>query len=106
MTCVTDVPTLPTRFTVGDLEPPLIVRWNEVVTTETSEIVIDRPSPSASVTVAGAVVDPATGTYQYAWSAGDLVAGEGQLVKARLTTAGGRRKSTQYFKIDVEGDVA
>jgi hypothetical protein len=105
MSCGDEVPILETKFTQGDLEPPIIVRWNEVVTTETSELIIDRPEPDASITVSGALVDASTGTYQYAWNAGDLVAGEGQLVKARLETSGGRRKSSAYFKINVDEDI-
>lgn len=100
------IPTLPNRFTEGDLEDPIQVRWNVAVTTETSEIAIDRPSPAASITIAGNLIDAATGLFEYPWSAGELVAGAGQLVKARLITASGRRKSTEHFKIDVDEDIS
>lgn len=105
MSCSIPIQTVPNRFTEGDLEDPLLVQWNQAITTETSEIVIDRPPPHASIAIAGSMLDAATGLFEYPWSAGDLMAGEGQLVKARLSTAGGRRKSTEYFKIDVDEDV-
>lgn len=94
------------RWTVGDLEDPITVRWNEVITTETSELAIDRPEPNASITVTGVLLDAPTGLFEYPWSAGQLVAGENQLVKARLSTAGGRRKSTEFFKINVDEDIS
>lgn len=106
MSCGQSIQTLPGRFTAGDLEDPISVQWGEELTTETSELVIDRPDPSASITVAGTLIDADTGTFQYPWSSGDLVAGEGQMVKARLYRAGGRRKSTVYFRIDVDEDVS
>lgn len=105
-TCGYDIKTLPGRWTAGDLEDPISVQWNEVLTTETSELIIDRPSPSAAVTVAGTLTDASTGTFQYPWSAGDLVAGEGQLVKARLYRSGSRRKSTVFFRINVDADIS
>ena len=106
MSCADTVLTLPGRYTAGDLEDPIRVTWGEVLTTETSELRIDRPGNYASVTVPGALIDGSVGAYEYAWRAGDLVAGEGQLVKARLYRAGPRRKSTEYFKINVDDDVA
>jgi hypothetical protein len=104
MSCNEEIPTLEHKFTEGDLEDPIRVRWNQIVTTETSELAIDRPEPNASITVSGNLLDAETGLYEYPWSSGDLVAGEGQNVKARLTAAG-RRKSTTFFKIDVEEDI-
>ncbi len=92
-------------LTEGDLEDPIEVKWNQVITTETSEIIIDRPAPADSITLAGVLLTASTGLFDYPLSAGDLVAGEGQLVKARLFTAGGRRKSTEYFKINVDEDI-
>ena len=105
MGCVDKIPTLPGRYTAGDLEDPLRVAWGEVLTTETSELVIDRPGGYASVTVPGSLVDASVGAYEYAWRVGDLVAGESQLVKARLYRAGPRRKSTEYFRINVDEDI-
>lgn len=106
MSCDDKIPTVPGRYTEGDLEDPLVVRWNETLTTETSEIIIDRPGGAASVTVTGVLLDADTGTFNYPWSAGDLIAGEGQMCKARLYRAGPRRKSTQAFKINVDEDIA
>lgn len=99
------IPIIARRYTVGDLEPPIQVRWNQVITTETSELVIDRPEGNASITVTGVLVTAATGLFEYPWSVDDLIAGENQPVKARLSTAGGRRKSTSFFKISVEEDI-
>ena len=99
------IPTLPHRWTEGDLEDPIQVKWNEVLTSETSSLVIDRPDPAASITVAGVLTDAATGLFEYPWSSGDLLEGEGQLVKARLVRAGSRRKSTEYFRINVDKDI-
>lgn len=102
-----DIPTIPEKFTEGDLENLITVRWNVVVTTETSELAIDRPEPAASIIVAGVLLDAATGTFEHPWSAGDLIAGEKQLVKARLSTAPPvRRKSTAHFRIDVDEDIS
>ena len=105
MACPENVPTLPGHYTEGDLEDPIRVQWGEALTTETSELVIDRPDPHASVTIDGELVDATNGTFEYPWSVGDLVAGEAQLVKARLYRAGPRRKSTEYFLINVDEDV-
>lgn len=104
MSCDPNIPTISHRFTQGDLEDPIRVQWNQVITTETSEIAIDRPSPYTSIVIAGSLLDSATGLFEYPWSVGDLVEGNGQLVKARLI-AGGRRKSTEFFKINVDGDI-
>lgn len=106
MSCNDKIQTLPGHYTADDLEDPINVAWGEALTVaDTSELVIDRPDPAASVTVAGVLIDEATGAYNYPWSAGDLVAGEAQLVKARLFRAGTRRKSTEYFRINVQEDV-
>lgn len=106
MPCGEDIKTLPGRFTEGDLEDPINVQWGEALTTETSELIIDRPNPAASVTVSGTLIDATTGTFRYPWSAGDLVAGENQLVKARLYRSGSRRKSTVFFRINVDADIS
>jgi len=106
MSCNDEIQTLPGHYTEGDLEDPINVSWGETLTTETSELVIDRPDPSASVTIPGVLIDAATGSYNYPWRAGDLVAGEAQLVKARLYRSGARRKSTEYFRINVQEDIA
>lgn len=106
MSCIGKINTLLTRFTEGDLETPIQVKWNQAITDETSEIAIDRPAPNASVTISGTLLDASLGIFEYPWSAGDLVAGEGQLVKARLIDADGRRMSTEYFKIDVDEDIS
>ena len=106
MGCRDTIPTLPGSYTEDDLEDPIRVTWGEVLTVaDTSELMIDRPTPHASITVAGSLVEAATGIFEYSWSAGDLKAGEGQLVKARLYRAGTRRKSTEYFRINVEEDI-
>lgn len=106
MSCADTIPTLPGRYTAGDLEDPIQVTWGEVLTTETSEIAIDRPGSYASVTLAGTLIDASVGQFTYAWAAGSLVPGEGQMVKARLFRAGTRRKSTEYFRINVDEDIA
>ena len=105
MSCNDSIPTLTTRYTEGDLEDPLVVRWGEALTTETSEIIIDRPDDT-SVVVSGTLTDAANGVFEYAWSSGDLIAGEAQLVKARLYRAGGRRKSTEFFRMNVDEDIS
>lgn len=105
MALPTSIPVLSKRWTAGDLEDPITVRWNEAITTETSELAINRPDPSANITVAGVLLDAATGFFEYPWSAGQLVAGENQLMKARLITATARRKSTEYFMMNVDEDI-
>jgi hypothetical protein len=105
MSCIDQIQTLPGRYTAGDLEDPIQVIWNEEVTTETSELIIDRPS-GGSVTLTGTLLDADTGQFEYPWTAGALVAGEGQLCKARLFRSGSRRKSTVYFKINVDEDIS
>lgn len=105
MSCPNEVQVVPTVFTEGDLEQPISVSWNEALTTETSELVLEQPDGTVK-TIVGALVQAATGTFQYVWSAGDLVAGEGQLVKARLYRSGGtRRQSTVFFRINVQEDL-
>lgn len=103
-----EIPVVSKRWTVGDLEDPITVKWNQALTVESSSIVIDRPEGSASIEITGNLLDAATGLFEYPWSAGDLVSGDLQLVKARLFTLaalGGRRKSTEFFKINVDGDI-
>jgi len=105
MSCADQIQTLPGRYTAGDLEDPITITWNEELTTETSQLVIDRPS-GGSVSLSGTLLDATTGQFEYPWTAGALVAGEGQLCKARLWRSGGtRRKSTVYFKINVDEDI-
>ncbi len=104
-----NIPTLPNKFTAGDLEDPITVKWNVPITVESSELVIDRPGSSSTITVVGVLLTASTGLFEYPWAAGDLVAGKDQLVKARLFDAAaqtGRRKSTEYFKIDVDEDLS
>ena len=105
MSCNDTITVISSRFTEGDLEDPLVVKWGEELTTETSEIIIERPD-GTSVTIAGSLIDASVGAFEYQWSSGDLQAGERQLVKARLFRAGGRRKSTEYFRINVDEDIA
>jgi hypothetical protein len=106
MGCADNIRTLPGTYTAGDTKDPMKVSWGEALTVlDTSEIIVDRPDPHASITVAGVLIDEATGTFSYSWSAGDLVAGEGQLVKARLYRGGTGRKSTDAFRIDVQEDI-
>jgi hypothetical protein len=105
MSCRDNIQTLPGSYTEGDLEDPIRVSWGELLSTETSELVIDRPDPNASVTISGNLIEASSGTFEYPWSAGDLVAGEAQLVKARLFRPGTRRKSTEYFRINVDEDI-
>ena len=104
MSCGKTVSILPGTYTVGDLENPINVKWNQVLTTETSELIIDRPT-GGSVTLAGSLTDASVGQYEYPWTAGALVEGKGQLCKARLFLSGSRRRSTPYFRIDVDADV-
>jgi hypothetical protein len=100
-----DISLLPGTFTAGDLEDPIIISWGEPLTgADTSELALEQPDGTV-VIVSGNLIDAATGTYEYPWSTGDLVAGERQLVKARLYRAGTRRKSTEYFKINVDEDL-
>ena len=105
MSCQNKTATLTSHFTAGDLESPISVTWEQAVTTETSEIVIDRPAPYAAITVPGVLTDAAVGTYVYAWRVGDLVAGENQMAKARLYD-GTRRKSTMFFRFTVDEDIS
>ncbi len=98
-----DAPVLGHNFTAGDLEPPISIDWEQSVVGFTSELVIDRPT--TSVVVTGAIIDGPNGIIEYPWSAGDLVAGENQLVKARLIDGTSRRESTEYFKINVDEDI-
>ena len=104
--CTTGTPVLPTPFTEGDTESPIRVRWNTPITTQTSELVIQRPDPYSVLTIPGNLIEAASGIYEYPWSPGDLVAGEGQLCKARLITGSGGRQSTESFIINVQEDIA
>jgi hypothetical protein len=100
-----EVKLLEGNFTAGDLEDPIEVNWGEPLTgADTSELALEQPDGTIKI-ISGNLIDAATGTYEYPWSAGDLVEGERQLVKARLYRAGTRRKSTMYFKINVDADL-
>lgn len=104
MACL-EVKLLSGSFTAGDLEDPIQVKWNEPLTVaDTSELALEQPDGTVRI-IAGSLLEASTGTYEYPWSAGDLVEGKYQLVKARLFRSGTRRKSTMYFKINVDADL-
>lgn len=100
-----EVKLLEGNFTAGDLEDPIEIKWGEPLTvSDTSELTLKQPDGTLK-TIPGTLIDEDTGAYEYPWSAGDLVAGERQLVKGRLFRSGTRRKSTMYFKINVDEDL-
>lgn len=101
-----EVKLLPGNFTAGDLEDPIEVDWGEPLTVaDTSELALEQPDGTVRI-ISGNLIDEPNGVYEYPWSAGDLVEGQYQLVKARLYRAGTRRKSTMYFKINVDADLS
>ena len=83
--------------------PVLVMTWLKQNLTGFTliDLIVQRPSPAALLTVNHTVVDLVNGRVSFAFAAGDLVEGPSQRANIRVTNAGGAPLVIAEFDIDV-----
>lgn len=98
------LPILAVPFTAGDRLPVLV--GTVVDTNLTSKIVrltLARPEPDGVLVKDATIVDAAQGTFSFAWDAGDIVAGVGQVAVLQLIDDTGLALTLLRFQLDIGG---
>lgn len=97
----TTLPRLATTFTDGDRLPKLTgVVKNTNLTGQIVRLSLARPTDI--LTKDATLTDAPNGAFEFAWAAGDLVAGVGQVALLRLIDGSGLMRTLGLFLIDVQ----
>lgn len=97
------IPKLPHAYAEGD-QLPAITGFIEETDLTGYAVTLRLQRPDGSVVVkAGTLVDAASGMFSFAWAAGDLLAGAGQLAEVEFKDGSNQQLTSHKFTVDVEG---
>ncbi len=95
------LPRFPHVFIAGDVLPVIAVEYEEQdLSGHTITLRVQRPSDVLEVPATA--VDLGAGLFTFQWSAGNLVAGLGQVAEIRIVDPLGKQLTAPRFTIDVE----
>ncbi|MHA2248276.1 MAG: BppU family phage baseplate upper protein [Candidatus Hodarchaeales archaeon] len=100
------------EFVVGDTGPAIACTYTDSagaaidVTGWTIKLHIKRPSTHTVLTITATLSDPSNGIFQFDWSAGDMIAGQGQQAEIEFTNLTPITFTSPLFLINVRDEIA